>query len=63
MGKGDFANSGHFIVLRGITENGKILVADPNDYSRSLKTWNANLIFEQARGNAKAGGPFWVISK
>ena len=26
-----FTKKGHFIVLRGIDENGKILVNDPND--------------------------------
>lgn len=30
MGKGVFANTGHYIVLRGIAENGELLVADPN---------------------------------
>lgn len=34
MGKGHFTNNGHFIVLRGITENGKILVNDPTDFSQ-----------------------------
>ena len=29
MSKGHFTSSGHFIVLRGVTEDGKILVADP----------------------------------
>lgn len=31
MRPGTFTKSGHFIVLRGITEDGKILVNDPND--------------------------------
>lgn len=31
MGAGTFTKNGHFIVLRGIDENGKILVNDPND--------------------------------
>jgi len=29
MGRGHFTSSGHFIVLRGVTADGKILVADP----------------------------------
>jgi hypothetical protein len=29
MGKGHFTSSGHFIVLCGVTSEGKILVADP----------------------------------
>lgn len=31
MGPGKFTKSGHFIVLKGITSKGKILVNDPND--------------------------------
>ena len=31
MAAGTFTKKGHFIVLRGIDENGKILVNDPND--------------------------------
>ena len=30
-GRGTFTRQGHFIVLRGITEDGQILVNDPND--------------------------------
>lgn len=33
-----FTNGGHFIVLAGITEEGKILVRDPNLYNYSI--WN-----------------------
>lgn len=33
MGPGTFTRGGHFIVLKGITEDGKILVNDPNDNS------------------------------
>lgn len=32
-GSGTFTKQGHFIVLRGITEDGQILVNDPNDNS------------------------------
>lgn len=36
MSRGHFTSGGHFIVLRGVTKEGKILVADPASVSRSL---------------------------
>ena len=63
MAKGHFTSSGHFIVLRGITENGKVLVADPASYKRSGQEWDISIILNEARGDAAAGGPFWCLSK
>lgn len=37
MEKNHFTSSGQFIVLRGITEEGKILVTDPISIKRSKK--------------------------
>lgn len=61
MTKGHFTSSGHFIVLRGCTADGKILVADPASYSRSEKEWDLSIILNEASRNAGAGGPFWII--
>lgn len=63
MAKGHFTNSGHFIVLRGITEDGKILVADPASTSRSNQVWDLSLIVNEAHKSAAAGGPFWIIGR
>lgn len=60
MLKGHFTSSGHFIVLRGV-ENGKILVADPANYTRSQQVWDLAIILNEASGRAGAGGPFWII--
>lgn len=60
MLKGHFTSSGHFIVLRGV-ENGKILVADPANYTRSQQAWDLTIILNEASGRAGAGGPFWII--
>lgn len=63
MGKGNFTNSGHFIVLRGITEDGLVYVADPMDEERTNQTWELSLIVDEAKSWAAANGPFWIISK
>lgn len=61
MSKGHFTSSGHFIVLRGITSEGQILVADPASKRRSEQEWDLSLICLEANKNAGAGGPFWAI--
>lgn len=62
MSKGHFTTGGHFIVLRGVTAEGKILVADPASHRRSNQEWDLSLIINEARKGAAAGGPFWAIS-
>jgi len=63
MGKGHFTKSGHFIVLRGVTSEGGILIADPISKSRSEQEWDITLIMEEACKQAGSGGPFWIVSK
>lgn len=63
MAKGHFTKNGHFIVLRGVTQEGKILVADPASVNRSNMEWDLPLIINEARKGAAAGGPFWAIGK
>ena len=62
MSKGHFTSSGHFIVLRGMTEDGKILVADPASVKRSNQEWELGIILNEASRRAGSGGPFWVMS-
>jgi len=62
MGRGHFTSSGHFIVLRGVTADGKILVADPASKRRSEQEWDFDLILNEARKGAAAGGAFWIIN-
>lgn len=61
MSKGHFTSGGHFIVLRGVTGEGKILVADPASVKRSNQEWDLSLIMNEARKGAGAGGPFWAV--
>lgn len=63
MGKGHFGSGGHFIVLRGVTGEGKVLVADPASLKRSNQEWDLSLIMDEARKGAAAGGPCWAIGQ
>ena len=49
MGPGDFTTSGHFIVLTGVDESGKIKVFDPNSRINSEKSWEAKKLIPQIR--------------
>ena len=62
MSKGHFTSSGHFIVLRGVTADGNILVADPASVKRSNQEWALGIITNEASRRAGSGGPFWVMS-
>lgn len=62
MSKGHFTDSGHFILLRGTTLDGKILVADPNSTERSLMPWDPLLILNELSTRRDDGSPLWTIS-
>lgn len=57
MGNGMFTTGGHYILLRGTTADGAILVSDPYDVEKSEQAFNPQLIMDQAEGSA----PFFVI--
>jgi hypothetical protein len=63
MAKGHFTKQGHFIVLRGVTSDGNILVADPASVKRSGQTWPLSLIVNEAKRSSGSGGPFWSLEK
>ena len=62
MGPGHFTDAGHFIVLRGATLDGSVLVADPNGRDRSLTAWNPQLILDELSPSRDHGAPLWCIS-
>lgn len=55
MGEGDFTTQGHFIVLVGVTDDGMILVNDPNSKINTEKEWDAQTLLDQMKG-------MWLIS-
>lgn len=62
MGPGHFTQSGHFIILRGVTLSGDILVADPGSTERSLTVWDAQLLLDELSLSTADGSPLWLIS-
>lgn len=62
MGPGHFTQGGHFILIRGATLSGRVLVADPNSLERSLATWDPQLILDELAVRASSGGPLWAIT-
>ncbi len=51
MGPGEFTGDGHYILLRGIAEDGTILVNDPNSETRSAKNYEMPFIAGQLKIN------------
>lgn len=49
MGKGIFTSRGHYIVLRGVTEDGLILVNDPASRSNCSKAFPIETLLREAR--------------
>ncbi len=62
MGPGHFTKGGHFILLRGVTLSGSLLVADPNSLDRSLTEWDPQLILDELSSSTNDGAPLWVLS-
>ena len=62
MGPGHFTQGGHFIILRGVTLSGDILVADPASVERSLTVWDAQLLLDELSTSTVDGSPLWLIS-
>lgn len=50
MKEGTFTTQGHFIVLAGVTEDGKVLANDPNSKVRTQTKWDAQELLDQTKG-------------
>lgn len=49
VGPGDFTETGHFIVVAGLADDGTLVVHDPNSAENSAKTWDAQRVLSQCR--------------
>lgn len=49
MQPGDFTTTGHFIVLTGISPEGKLLLNDPNSMANSEKEWEFETVVKQIK--------------
>lgn len=49
VGAGDFTTQGHFIVLTGVDDDGKLIINDPNSRERSKMTWDIDRVMGQIR--------------
>ena len=49
MKPGDFTTTGHFIVLTGLTEDGRLMINDPNSITRSEKRWDIDTVVGQVK--------------
>lgn len=56
VGPGLFTLTGHYMVLTGVTPDGKITLNDPDSIKYSQETWNFNQIAQSAKA-------FWSYSK
>lgn len=52
MGKGHFTNAGHYIVIRGVTEDGKLLVADCASRARTNQEWDIDIVLSEIKDTA-----------
>lgn len=64
MQRGHFTQGGHFIVLRGVTNSGKILVNDSNSTENTNIEWDLAVIMNESSTLGGVDGcPFWVYIK
>lgn len=66
VSSGYFTSGGHFIVLRGLTEDGKVLVNDPNDSETKKhysEAYTAEFIVKECSVSSSYVKHMWVFQK
>lgn len=62
MKKGHFTQSGHFLIITRMTDEGKVRIADPNNYNNTTLDWDPSIILQELNRHSSNGGPLWSIS-
>ena len=44
---GDFTETGHFLVVAGVADNGELVIHDPNSPANSARTWDIDRVLSQ----------------
>lgn len=60
--RGHFTQSGHFLIITRMTEDGKVRIADPNNYNNTTIDWDPAIILQELNRRSLNGGPLWAIS-
>ncbi|MBQ7646096.1 MAG: C39 family peptidase [Clostridia bacterium] len=55
MKAGHFTRGSHFMIIRGVTDSGKLLVADSGSYARSVMEWDYSTVMSEVKLSY-----FWV---
>ena len=63
MGRGHFTKSGHFIILRDITADGNLLIADPKSTEHSISPWTYGLIRNEIKPSDTPDNHAWSIGR
>ena len=57
MGPGDFTYGAHFMLFRGITDEGKILISDSYSFEFSTMEWDYDYLYAQLKSG------YWIFEK
>lgn len=62
MGEGIFTDNGHFILLTEVLDDGKIRIADPNNFDNCTKEWSLSELIPELKKVYDHGAPLWAVS-
>ncbi len=62
MGKGTFADSGHFILITQLYPDGSVSIADPNSLENTMARWSLDQLMAELKKAYDSGGPLWAVS-